>query len=207
MVLSLSIFVTAQDTCTGGIIDFFHKGNVTIHQGATTTRANDSCFDSSINIPDGTTQKELLKLYWNDTSVIQEKPTGAYLFETSCSSNTFNGTTEYDVGETYKCPNGCSNGACIKINPKNKPIELPSEITDKGKNLLCQGCVLKDNCYPIGYRMKNVYCGNQEFSNQKEAGASCNNNFECSSNLCINDSCIKGSLWQKIINWFKNLFG
>ena len=39
---------------------------------------------------------------------------GAYIVEYFCSSNVVSGVTYNTIhGETYKCPNGCSNGACI----------------------------------------------------------------------------------------------
>ena len=208
-ILSLTVFVSAQDTCTGGIINYYNKGDVTIHQSDGTTTASDSCFDSPVNIPDGTTAKQLLQIsYDNNFEIPTYQSTGAYLFETSCESQTFNGKTEYDVGETYKCPNGCSDGACAKINPENKPIELPSEINGTEKISLCQGCVLKDKCYPLGYRKDGEYCsGNKIFTSQLEANLTCENNFECSSNLCIDSQCISSSFWQKILNWFVKLFG
>ena len=39
---------------------------------------------------------------------------GAYVVEYFCSSNVVSGMTYNTIhGETYKCPNGCSNGVCI----------------------------------------------------------------------------------------------
>jgi len=142
---------------------------------------------------------------------------GIYLVEFFCCEG-------YCVdNEKIKCLNGCENGACRKIEPNNtEPIEIPensgveiieSNITNAEKaetfveKDICEGCILDNKCYPIGYRMENTYCDNQEFFNQKEADISCNNNFECSSNLCIDGQCVSSGLWQKIISFFKNLFG
>jgi hypothetical protein len=71
------------------------------------------------------------------------------------------------------------------------------------------GCALDSGkCVQIGYRQNGDYCSpNSEFVKQLADDKSCDNNFECSSNLCLNSKCVSGSLLQKILNWFKNLFG
>jgi hypothetical protein len=112
------------------------------------------------------------------------------------------------------CPSGCKNGVCSKIEPTEEtgPIEIVEETEGVKEEIKvvkedCNGCILDKKCYPIGYRMENTYCDNQQFSNQKEADASCNNNFECSTNLCIDNECVSSGFWQKIMRFFKNLFG
>jgi len=72
----------------------------------------------------------------------------------------------------------------------------------------CNGCIINDNCIPFGYRYSNEYCSlNKTSEIQKQAEELCDNNFECLSNLCIDNECVKLGLWKKIMNWFKNLFG
>ncbi len=112
------------------------------------------------------------------------------------------------------CPSGCKNGVCSKIEPTEEtgPINILEETEGVKEEIKvvkedCNGCILDKKCYPIGYRMENTYCDNQQFSNQKEADASCNNNFECSTNLCIDNECVSSGLWQKILRFFKNLLG
>ena len=74
--------------------------------------------------------------------------------------------------------------------------------------LLCDGCVLGNKCVFIGYRTDDSYCDiSSEFKDQKRADASCNNNFECSTNLCIDNECVSQGLWRKILSFFKRLFG
>jgi hypothetical protein len=92
--------------------------------------------------------------------------------------------------ESYECENGCVNGACIKSEGS------------------CSGCWLMDMCYAIGHRKDGSYCSDKsrEFIAQTKADNSCENNFECTSNLCIDNSCISSSLWQKILSWFKRFF-
>jgi len=72
----------------------------------------------------------------------------------------------------------------------------------------CNGCLLNDTCLPIGYRQGNEYCsGNSNLTLQKNAEETCDNNFECSSNVCVSGKCVSEGLIQKILNWFKKLFG
>ncbi len=70
------------------------------------------------------------------------------------------------------------------------------------------GCDLNGNCVPVGTKTKSNYCSlNNSFKDQKPKESSCNNNYECSSNICIDNNCIEPGFIQKIINWFKKLFG
>jgi hypothetical protein len=72
----------------------------------------------------------------------------------------------------------------------------------------CQGCNANGKCLPIRYRINNQFCSAENnLTSQKDNEENCDNNFECKSNLCISEKCLSGSLIQKIINWFKTLFG
>jgi|TARA_Y100000031_G_C8229033_1_gene389953 hypothetical protein len=90
-------------------------------------------------------------------------------------------------------------------------IEIPEVVKKENPNTisrLCLGCLKDDTCYPLGYRKSGEYCSESKiFTSQLEADLTCENNFECSSNLCIDSQCISSGFWQKIMNWFKNLFG
>lgn len=71
----------------------------------------------------------------------------------------------------------------------------------------CHGCKLNNKCYPLGYIKTGQYCSdNYEFVEQLTGEENCENNFECKSNLCIDEQCIEPGLFQKIINWLKRLF-
>jgi len=94
-----------------------------------------------------------------------------------------------------------------------QPTEIPSS-GGKGSGgnnetlIICSGCVLGDKCAPVGYRIEEKYCNlDSEFVNYLNSGETCNNNFECKSNLCIDDECISGGLFRKILNWFRKMFG
>ena len=77
-----------------------------------------------------------------------------------------------------------------------------------GSVIICNGCILGDKCAPVGYRVEGKYCNlDSEFIEYLEAGESCDNNFECKSNLCVNDECVSRGFLQKILDFFKRLFG
>jgi len=62
-------------------------------------------------------------------------------------------------------------------------------------------------CTPIGLRKSKKYCSSDEiWLDEKEKGAFCENNFECKSNLCIDDECIKQGFFKKIMQWFRRIF-
>ena len=88
----------------------------------------------------------------------------------------------------------------------------PSQVkTSKFKSLwkeevYCNGCLLEETCYPISYRVESEYCDKNGFLVQKETDAVCNNSFECTSNLCIDNKCVSADLWQKIVRLFTRLF-
>ena len=74
--------------------------------------------------------------------------------------------------------------------------------------IYCNGCIIGNNCAPVGYRQEGKYCTlNSEFVSQLSADSSCENNFECSTNLCIDNKCVSSGLWQKFIRWLSRIFG
>jgi len=101
----------------------------------------------------------------------------------------------------------------VEISEPPVPQELPA-----GSD--CVGCEVQDNCLNLGFRLVSdnvpMYCdADSQLHAQKEEGAFCQNNFECSSNQCSNSKCIDlsgqleetQSLLQKILAWFTRLFG
>jgi hypothetical protein len=71
----------------------------------------------------------------------------------------------------------------------------------------CEGCLNENNvCLPISTRTETQYCDSDySLKNQKSEEMSCNNNYECSTNICVNNKCISPSFIQKIIDWFSKL--
>ena len=185
MIFSLSVFVSAQ-TCTDSDNgkDYYTKGTFSgLWQGQQITNT-DSCVDALDETGDDVTSSN-------------------YLGEGYCENN------QLKV-ERITCPNGCSDGICLKVEPSEEtgPIDLPENIPEEAIKILCNGCELEGKCYPFNYRKDKNYCSiDQEFVPQLESGFSCENNFECDSNLCINDECVSGSLWAKFIRWLSRIFG
>lgn len=120
--LGLGVLISAEDSCTetDGGYNIGKKGSIEIFQtfeyGDSSISNTDSCFDSSIEIEDGTTSKDLLTLFLENNLNLEEtnKVSGEYLLETTCAGYTVDGETIYSVAVSYKCPNGCKDGACIE---------------------------------------------------------------------------------------------
>ena len=73
---------------------------------------------------------------------------------------------------------------------------------------ICEGCLDENNaCLPVGSRINTNYCDSSyEYNAQLSEDQTCNNNYECDSNICVNNECISPSLIQKLLNWFKSIF-
>jgi hypothetical protein len=72
----------------------------------------------------------------------------------------------------------------------------------------CTGCKAGETCYPVGYRKNNTYCSSTlSFAGQLGEDSPCENNFECTSNICASNKCLNPAFWDRISAWFKNLFG
>lgn len=84
-----------------------------------------------------------------------------------------------------------------------------SMVMEKSSNISCISCLFDNKCYPFNYRKDGTYCSinEQKFIPQLEADSVCENNFECSSNLCIDSQCVSSGLWQKFIRWLSKIFG
>jgi hypothetical protein len=73
----------------------------------------------------------------------------------------------------------------------------------------CLGCKIEEKCFPLGFRKQGEFCSEEgnKFRAQKSTDSSCENSFECISNLCIDEKCVSGSLFNKILEFFRRLFG
>jgi len=93
----------------------------------------------------------------------------------------------------------------------NNAFECKSNICEKNQcGRFCEGC--KDEsmkCISYGLRLENgKYCDvDNSIKYQKSNQVGCNNNYECTSNLCVNDKCIEPNLLNKLINWLRKFFG
>ena len=125
--------------------------------------------------------------------------------------NSSTGSGRSDSGSSEKCLEYSS--ACVTGNESAcKILKEECVIEDKyedDKITICKdSCSLDNKCYPFGYRKGGNYCSDLgAFTEQLESESQCENNFECGSNLCVSGQCVSEGLLQKIMNWFKKLFG
>jgi len=94
----------------------------------------------------------------------------------------------------------CFEGRCFAL-----PIP-PTEICSSGT------CELDETCFDDGRRLissgDRLYCDgpSQDFLPQVGEGGSCQNNFQCTTNLCVEDECRSVSGIVNIICWFLHPF-
>ena len=122
--------------------------------------------------------------------------------------------------KTSTCPVNCI------CDSESYVIECKNETNCKEKEMLCPdgicrekceeisiancdyGCLYNNKCLPIGMRVEGMYCNIEGVtSNQLSADETCENNFECKTNLCIDGKCISSSLIKKVMDWLRKLFG
>jgi hypothetical protein len=149
---------------------------------------------------------------WNFMHVIGDNDNIGYSFGKNLID-------ERIIGLAYKKTHhsqGMLYGDILAIMPPsdngNQKFELSeSQIEDdkEGDILICNdSCLLDEKCYPFGYRILDKFCSNTgSFVKQLKGENSCENNFECSSNVCVSGSCVNKGFLQKVMNLFKKLFG
>ncbi|MBS3078487.1 hypothetical protein J4218_00015 [Candidatus Pacearchaeota archaeon] len=145
-----------------------------------------------------------------------------YLEEPSCSIlNCVNSYYDYEANEckcgeenpTCKSDSDCPQPSCSIIDGVtfcpglNKCINGQCKIEEE--TLVCKdSCPFEGKCYPMTYRKDGKYCsGSGSFEPQLEGNAACDNNFECKSNVCVGGQCVSQGLLEKIMSWFKRMFG
>ncbi len=119
---------------------------------------------------------------------------------------------KYSTTHAINLPNDKKGNKIIVIDKSYNlaSFDISENISDYSgiASNICSGCLKDDKCYPLGYRKNRQYCSeNNKFETQKNKESNCENNFECESNVCVNDKCISPNLIQKIIDWFIRLFG
>ncbi len=104
----------------------------------------------------------------------------------------------------------CINNKCV-TDFEVEPVVINQTITGHVISLIennCEGCFSNNECLPIGYKTSDKYCdADKTMKIQKSAEHFCNNNFECKTNVCVNGKCISSGLIQKILDFFKKIFG
>lgn len=72
----------------------------------------------------------------------------------------------------------------------------------------CAGCLLNERCISQTVRLNGQYCdSDNKLYTQKQEKISCENNFECVSNLCIDSKCTSPGMFERFTRWLSKLFG
>jgi len=129
------------------------------------------------------------------------------------------------AGTFNGCGSGSSTGPIVIPEPVAVPM-LDVETVDMPVfGLGCNGCDVNGKCIPIGTRLlvgeKEAYCGITGLRGQELDGSSCQNNYECTSNSCLDGTCQsteerlkalekqveeQAGLIQKILNWISRIW-
>ena len=130
-------------------------------------------------------------------------------FDVGDTGSTLNDPYIVKPGETkninislFSIVEGRYSGKILIFNndPDSSLIEIPYNVDI--------GIISNNSCSQISFRQDDKYCGiNQQWQLQKPQDEVCENNFECESNVCVNGQCISSGLLEKILDWFKKLFG
>jgi hypothetical protein len=91
--------------------------------------------------------------------------------------------------------------------PTNTESEITQPIIENNVPVCTSGCLFVKSCLPYGYRTAISYCNIDNTLTKQISEGSCENNFECTSNLCVDGQCTTPGIFLQIINWFKALFG
>lgn len=127
------------------------------------------------------------------------------------TSNPINQTNVTRVG-ACQTDSDCSVGICVSgqcmvsgTNQIVSPITTPQSLSE---GATCVGCEFNNNCYPYGYRLNGQYCSvdAKAFVSQLSSSESCQNNFECGSNVCVSGQCISQTVFQQFLKWLGRLF-
>ena len=137
-----------------------------------------SCPEIAFYCPDG----ELVTVGINDRGC----PIQKCVYETEeCNG--------HNLGETYLSKDGCNTCQCT-IDGSGNIRELCTERS-------CEPIEEKE-CPQLGYREKGRYCNiNYAWEEQRNGGEYCNNDFECSSNSCLDSQCTEPGFWTKLSKW------
>ena len=106
------------------------------------------------------------------------------------------------------CWNTNENEAIVTEKVQEVTKEISESVIQK-PIIECNGCLDENNnCIPVTVRISNKFCViNKELKQQLSGESPCNNNYECDSNVCVSNKCISTTFLEKIIGWFKKIFG
>lgn len=103
-----------------------------------------------------------------------------------------------------KIDNLWSDEILYNLNEKVKAIETPIS----KETIICKdSCYNQEKCINFGTRIKNTYCDSSgSLIRQFNGGSICDYNYMCESDNCLQGKCTKVNIFEKIINFFENLF-
>ena len=126
---------------------------------------------------------------------------------------------DYSLKINYVCIDGvfskdglkiCQVGVWVGLTDDGEPGEIIIPI-DGGDGEIseadCPGCLIGGKCYTFGYRKSGNYCSEEGLVEELGKGEVCENHFECSSNLCLDSTCVSQGVIKKFLNWLGGLFG
>ena len=99
-----------------------------------------------------------------------------------------------------------SSGSSDSPSPvvSGKLNDLPPNVLFESTN--CEGCMVDGKCFSIGVRKNGRYCGTNGYVFEyKEGETSCENNFECASNICADSVCVEPKLFRRFLLWLERL--
>src|SRR3989344_5110457 len=153
---------------------------------------------------------------------IKDKPILAKKYEW-IKENIFKGV-EFDTGDpnyasyvpdlsTNNIPGGIvAAGGITQLRPNyvwdyNLALLKNNALFESEEAIPCSGCLYNEKCLPIGTRVKSNYCDiDGVLKSQRSESSICNNNYECATNVCVNDKCISQAIWDRFISWLKRIF-
>jgi len=139
--------------------------------------------------------------------------TNTGLCKTFYCSNGVKDDDEEDIDCGGSCPESCIIDECSQNMDCDDEDGCTDDICSDSPKVcsnkkIIEGCSWNDVCIPIGIRIEEKYCDlDKSLKEQKSKKLECNNHYECSSSVCLDNKCISPSFIQNIIDWFKKLFG
>ncbi|MBU0963081.1 MAG: hypothetical protein KKD48_04220, partial [Nanoarchaeota archaeon] len=117
-----------------------------------------------------------------------------------------------EVSVYNECPEHQLFYMLMKCMINNYP-ELDKPISSCLNNVIqpptqqCNGCLIDNKCMTYGVRSGKQFCDmSGQLVMQKADNSYCKNNYECSSNICINNKCVNISLWNRFVQYFSRWF-
>jgi len=194
----------------GACIKGEKKEQCTDSDGGKSYYTKGEAFGSSQRIENGVREYQIMPDICVKNNQVPQPGKEEGLFEYFCNKEGYVDVTSRDA--TYICPFGCEDGKCLGtekvVGLTDQPVEIP-EIDQVNRIVYTCGhnCQSDNRCYPFGYRKNKEYCSAEGFSLQLSSSSQCKDNYECKSNLCIDNECASSNIIAKFFRWLGGLFG